>query len=165
MADFYKTRNQTISAVIIQINPFYGCLKASSNRYLLFTVHSLSSNRDIFKLRSYKRLLTSDCLALIQSASLLRRLVNLATHCSSMREFHQFQAAAWFVITWLKRGSTINRSLLCPITSTDLIRSSFVALVINGDIPTMNRSVFCCLPGPTDTGVWSFSMRHYKGYH
>ena len=107
MVVFYKTRNQIISTVIIQINPFYGCLKASSNRYLLFTVHPLSSNSDIVKLRSYKRLWESDCLALIQPASLLRRLVNLATHCSSMREFHQFQAAAWFVITWLKWGPSL----------------------------------------------------------
>ena len=71
MAVFYKTRNQIISTVIIQINPFYGCLKASSNRYLLFTVHPLSSNSDIVKLRSYKRLWESDCLALIQPASVL----------------------------------------------------------------------------------------------
>ena len=99
MVVFYKTRNQIISTVIIQINPFYGCLKASSNRHLLFTVHPLSSNSDIVKLRSYKRLWESACLALIQPALSTRRLVNVATDYSRMREFHQFQAAAWFVIT------------------------------------------------------------------
>ena len=73
MPYFYKTISKAISTVIIQMNLFYGCLKASSNSYLLFTVYSLDSNGDICRLRSYtsKRLLKTDCLGLIQSTTVI----------------------------------------------------------------------------------------------